>query len=164
MENTATLSKPATGCRLSNPTQPHFVGLAALRSLLTHEDIAASPERMDAVLDMISALLKDDSCRRVVQSFCRVRQACEPVCYLQLFRLRRWLEKEIVVRANGHEWLDLNLAFSDYRRIVQHYQRHAWEWDEECTASRWQDIPILFDWAEHAHAVQAAEMAAAVCA
>lgn len=133
---------PAIGSHEVN--HPHFLGLAHLRSLLTHEEVAASAERTDAVLDMISVLLQDGSARHAVQAFCKVRETCQPVCYMALFRLRRWLEQEVTVRVNHGGWRSLELSFANYQRLVQNLRREAWEWsDSEVPA---QHLEVRFSW------------------
>lgn len=114
----------------SEVNHPHFLGLAHLRSLLAYEEVAISTERTDAVLDMISALIQGGSARQAVQAFCKVRKVCQPACYMALFRLRRWLEQEVVVRVNHGTWNSLQLTFTDYRRFVQSLRREAWEWSD----------------------------------
>lgn len=123
---------------------PHFLGLAHLRSLLNHEEVAASSVRTDAVLDMISALLQGGAARQVVQAFCKVRETCQPVCYLALFRLRRWLEDQAEIRVNHGGWQSLELTFTNYRRLVQNYRREAWEWSDGSIPV--QDLEVRFSW------------------
>ncbi|TLD72819.1 hypothetical protein FEM03_01740 [Phragmitibacter flavus] len=123
---------------------PHFLGLAHLRSLLTHEEVAASSVRTDAVLDMISVLLQGGPARQAVQAFCTVRETCQPVCYLALFRLRRWLEDQAEIRVNHGGWQSLELTFTNYRRLVQNYRREAWEWSDGSVPV--QDLEVRFSW------------------
>lgn len=128
---TSQLNHPGSaGLGGSEVEHPHFLGLAHLRSLLAHEEVATSTERTDAVLDMISVLLQGGSARQAVQAFCKVRAVCQPVCYMALFRLRRWLEQEVTVRVNHGSWDTLRLSFTDYRRLVQNLRREAWEWSD----------------------------------
>ena len=131
--------------RLASPDHPRFVGLALLRSLLTHEDVASQPNRSDAVLDLIALLLRDAPAKQVVKAFCRVRQQCGDVCYLAIFRLRRWLEQQMVVKTTDGPWLSLDLSFKDFRRIEQHFRRHAWESGQD-EASSWNTEVIDFAW------------------
>jgi|GEM_PF-2481302 len=138
------------------PDQPHFLGLAHLRSLLSHDEVACSGERTDSVLDMISVLLQEGPARKTVQAFCHVREVCQPVCYLALFRLRRWLEQNIVIRVNHGHWHAMSLSFQNYRKLVQHYRREAWEWNEGETAM--QDMEVRFAWK---HEIMANEQASA---
>lgn len=131
--------------RLANPDHPRFVGLALLRSLLLHEDVASSPTRSDAVLDLIGLLLRDAPARQVVKAFCLLRQQCGSVCYLAIFRLRRWLEKEVVVKAGADAvWQPLELAFQTFPRMNQHYRRQVWE--RNLVTDSWEQIPVDFAW------------------
>lgn len=130
--------------RLANPDHPRFVGLALLRSLLLHEEVAGHSSRSDAVLDLIGLLLRDARAATVIRAFCRVRRACGSVCYLANFRLRRWLEQQMVVKAGSASWQPLSLAFGDLRRIEQHYRRLAWE--AEPDSCDWDSIPVSFAW------------------
>lgn len=123
---------------------PHFVGLAHLRSLLTHEDVVGSASRTDAILDMISVFLTGGSCRNAVQTFCRVRRECQEVCYLSLFRLRRWMESHVMVRVNHGDWQSLDLSFQDYRKVVQNYRRQFWEWQD--SAGEESSVEVRFAW------------------
>lgn len=145
MVSMPTLATPQLkASRLANPDHPRFVGLAQLRSVLAYEDVAKSPTRSDAVLDMIGLLLRDAPASSVVKAFCRVRSQCESVCYLAIFRLRRWLEKEIVVKTGEGSWQALSLAFPDFRRIEQAYRRQAWELEDE--SQDWQAVSVDFAW------------------
>jgi hypothetical protein len=130
--------------RLADPDHPRFVGLAILRSLLAHEEVASQPQRSDAVLDLIALLLRDAPASAVVRAFCRVRRHCAPVCYLAIFRFRRWLEQQIVVKAAAGSWQPLSLAFPDFRRIEQHYRRDAWE--AESDPQNWRAVCVDFAW------------------
>jgi hypothetical protein len=130
---------PTVGVR-----HPHFLGLAHLRSLLAHEEVAASSERTDAVLDMISVLLQGGAARQAVQAFCKVRETCQPVCYLALYRLRRWLESQAEIRVNHGGWQPLELNFKNYRRLVQNYRREAWEWSDGTVPA--QEFEVRFSW------------------
>jgi hypothetical protein len=130
--------------RLNNPDHPRFVGLALLRSLLLHEEVAADSRRTDTVLDLIALLLRDAPAASVVKSFCSVRRECEPVCYLAIFRLRRWLEEQIVVHCATGPWQPLSLAFQEYRRIEQDYRRQAWE--SALDSRDWNTVPVVFAW------------------
>jgi len=147
-----TLSSPIKAAPgLATAEHPYFVGLALLRSLLAHDEVAQDSRRSDAVLDMITILLRQGQAGAVVRAFSKVRQACGPVCYLAIFRLRRWLEQQVMVRAGEKDWEPVKLAFADYRRVVQGYQREAWEWDT--TAAHVSEVPVNFAWAgviEHA--------------
>lgn len=127
------------------PSHPFFVGLAHLRSLLAHEEVAESAERTDAVLDMISVLLHQRPAAQALRAFCAVRQSCEPACYLALYRLRRWLESQIAVRVGTGNWRPLDLRFRSHALVVKHYQREAWEWQEADAAPQvafaWSGLP-----------------------
>lgn len=138
------VSPPIKSPRLANPDHPRFVGLALLRSLLLHEEVATNATRSDAVLDLIGLLLRDAPAASVVKAFCRVRRICGPVCYLAIFRLRRWLEQQVVVKAGRSVWEGLSLAFGDIRRIEQHYRRQAWE--AQRMSCDWDNIPLSFAW------------------
>ena len=131
--------------RLASPDHPRFVGLALLRSLLTHEDVATQASRSDVVLDLIALLLRDAPAKQVVKAFCRVRRQCGAVCYLAIFRFRRWLEQQIVVKIAGGRWQPLDLSFQDFRRIEQHYRRHAWE-TRASEAVAWEAEVLDFAW------------------
>ena len=144
---------PTTSSQVSAPSQvtlgvrhPHFLGLAHLRSLLTHEEVATSAERTDAVLDMISVLLQNGPARQAIQAFCKVREVCQPVCYLALFRLRRWLEQAAEVRVDHGRWQSLELSFVNYRRMVQNYRRNAWEWSDADANVPVQNLEVRFSW------------------
>ena len=130
---------------LATASHPHFVGLALLRSLLGHEEVSQNARRSDAVLDMITVLLRQGQAKSVLKAFCQVRVACGPVCYLAIFRLRRWMEQEMMVKVGGNGWEPLKLAFADSRRVIQSYQRQAWEWD--ASGSKMDDISVTFAWA-----------------
>lgn len=131
--------------RLANSDHPRFVGLAQLRSFLLHEDVAGCSARADAVLDLIGLLLRDAPASLVVKAFCRVRRLCSSVCYLAVFRLRRWMEQQIVVKTVDAGWQSLTLAFHDLKRIEQHYRRAAWE--DTSIACDWNSLPVDFAWA-----------------
>ena len=130
--------------RLANPDHPRFVGLALLRSLLLHEEVATDATRSDAVLDLIGLLLRDAPAASVIRAFCKARRASDSICYLANFRLRRWLEQQMVVKAGRSGWQPLSLAFGDLRRIEQHYRRQAWE--AERMSCDWNTIPVSFAW------------------
>jgi hypothetical protein len=130
--------------RLADPDHPRFVGLAILRSLLAHEEVSSQPRRSDVVLDLIALLLRDAPASSVVRAFCQVRRHCGPVCYLAIFRLRRWLEQQIVAKSANGSWQPLTLAFPDFRRIEQHYRRDAWESESEPQA--WGTVSVDFAW------------------
>jgi len=130
---------------LATTSHPHFVGLALLRSLLAHDEVSQDARRSDAVLDMIAILLRQGQAKSVVSAFCQVRQACGSVCYLAIFRLRKWLEQQIMVKAGDGEWESVQLTFGDSRRVIQSYQRSAWEWDD--SGAKMEVIPVLFAWA-----------------
>lgn len=130
--------------RLADTNHPRFVGLALLRSLLAHHEVATHPKRSDAVLDLIGLLLRDAPASVVVRSFCLVRRHCAPVCYLAIFRFRRWMEQQIVVKAGAATWQPLSLAFEDPRRIEQHYRREAWE--SERGSASWETTPVHLAW------------------
>lgn len=130
--------------RVVSVGHPHFLGLAHLRSLLNHEEVSSSAIRTDAVLDMISVLLQEGPSRKAVEAFCRVRGVCQPVCYLALFRLRRWLEQAVLVRVNHGAWRNLDLSFQNYRNLVQNYRRQVWEWSDD--PSMPQQLEVRFAW------------------
>jgi len=123
--------------------QRHYACLAQLMSLLSHQEVASHPVRSDAALDMISCLRDDASPAKVLQAFCRLRQTCEPVCYLILFRLRRWLENEMCVTIGGAQ-LPLDLSFRTMSRVLQNYRRQQWEWSE--TNHSWRSLRPEFHW------------------
>lgn len=141
--------------RLASPDHPRFVGLALLRSLLTHEDVASQSIRSDAVLDLIGLLLRDAPARQVVKAFCKVRRHCGAVCYLAIFRFRRWLEQQIVAKTTASSWQTVDLSFQDFRRIEQHYRRQSWESDA-INESSWETCAVDFAWSVEAHS-EAAE-------
>ena len=107
-----------------------FTCVAQLRSLLSHGEVTADQQRSDAALDMISSLREEASPLRVLRAFCQVRRTCEPVCYLILFRLRRWLESQIVVKVAGGGIQALDLSFQSIERVTQEYRRRQWEWSD----------------------------------
>ena len=137
-----TPTQPSIG--IASTQHPHFVGLAQLRSLLAHEDVASDSAKSDAVLDMIAVLLRQGSARSVVEAFCRMRKVCGSICYMAQFRLRNWLEKQVMVRTGEAGWQPLALGFGDFRRIVQAYRHKEWEWQE--TAGSWSEIEVIFAW------------------
>ena len=132
--------------------QRHYTCLAQLRSLLTHQEVASNAVRSDAALDMISCLRDEASPTQVLQAFCRLRQTCEPVCYLILFRLRRWLESEMCVTIGEGAPQPLDLSFRTMNRIVQHYRRQQWEWSQ--SNHTWRSMRPEFHW-KHALANRA---------
>ena len=140
-------------------SHPQFVGMAHLRSLLSHDEVSNHPERTDAVLDVISLLLRESSAKKVVQAFCRARLLCEPVCYLALFRLRRWLEQQVTVKIDGEHAQALNLSFKSYRKMVQNYQREAWESSDESDAM--ENVYVSFQWNAEEKSIPALEISAA---
>jgi hypothetical protein len=73
-----------------------------------------------------------------------VRRACGSVCYLAIFRLRRWIEQQMLVMVGSAGWQPLSLAFGDSRRIEQHYRRLAWETAPD--SGDWETIPVSFAW------------------
>src|SRR5882757_1367932 len=93
------ISLPAP--KLATENHPYFVGLAHLRSLLLHEDIVQDEDKMNAVLDVIGLLLRRAPAQPVVKAFCRMRRICGSVCYLALYRLRRWVEGQIVLKVGN---------------------------------------------------------------
>ncbi len=129
---------------ISSTQHPHFVGLAQLWSLLAHEDVASDPVKSDAVLDMIAVLLRQGTARSAVEAFCRMKKVCGSVCYMAQFRLRNWLEKQIMVRTGDAGWQPLELGFGDFRRLVQACRHREWEWQE--TAGSWESIEVVFAW------------------
>jgi hypothetical protein len=137
-----TTTQPYIG--IASTQHPHFVGLAQLRSLLAHEDVASDSAKSDAVLDMIAVLLRQGTARSAVEAFCRLKKVCGSVCYMAQFRLRNWLEKQVMVCTGDASWQPLQLGFADFRRLVQAYRHKEWEWQE--TAGSWQDIEVLFVW------------------
>jgi hypothetical protein len=94
---------------------------------------------------MIGLLLRDAPAASVIRAFCRVRRRCSPVCYLAIFRLRRWLEQQVVVKTGNSGWHPLTLAFRDRERIEQHYRRSAWE--SSRAAGDWDTVTVDFAWA-----------------
>lgn len=141
-----TLGSPLSKCRrTATPDHPRFLGLAQLRSLLAHDEVVGNVLRSDAVLDLIGLLLRDAPALAVVRAFCRVRRLCGSVCYLAIFRLRRWLEEQIVVKSGRSSWQPVTLAFQDLGRIEQHYRRQAWELSPG--AGDWRAVPVVFAWA-----------------
>jgi hypothetical protein len=137
-----TTTLPSIG--IASTQHPHFVGLAQLRSLLAHEDVASDSAKSDAVLDMIAVLLRQGTARSAVEAFCRLKKVCGSVCYMAQFRLRNWLEKQVMVRTGDAGWQPLQLGFAEFRRLVQAYRHKEWEWQE--AAGSWQDIEVLFAW------------------
>jgi hypothetical protein len=147
--------------RLASPDHPRFVGLALLRSLLTHEDVASQSVRSDAVLDLIGLLLRDAPAQQVVKAFCKVRRHCGAVCYLAIFRFRRWLEQQIVAKTTTGTWHALDLSFQDFRRIEQHYRRQSWEAGSG-GESAWEGVAVDFAWNVEMHSEPAASATATV--
>jgi hypothetical protein len=142
---TMTLAPAApTRARRATPDHPRFVGLALLRSLLAHEEVCAHSRRSDAVLDLIALLLRDAPAASVVRAFCHLRQHCGPVCYLAIFRFRRWLEAQIVVGTAKSPWQPVSLAFHEHRLIEQHYRRLVWEAAPDICD--WDSLPVHFAW------------------
>lgn len=139
-----TLTTTQTSTSLASTQHPHFVGLAQLRSLLVHEDVASDSAKSDAVLDMIAILLRQGNARSAVEAFCRLKKVCGSVCYMAQFRLRNWLEKQVMVRTGDAGWQPLELGFGDFRRLVQAYRHKEWEWQE--TAGSWGEIEVVFAW------------------
>jgi hypothetical protein len=139
-----TFTTAQTSAGIASTQHPHFVGLAQLRSLLTHEDVATDPAKSDAVLDMIAVLLRQGTARSAVEAFCRIKKVCGSVCYMAQFRLRNWLEKQIMVRTGETGWHPLELGFGDFRRLLQACRRKEWEWQE--AAGSWESIEVLFAW------------------
>jgi hypothetical protein len=142
--NQMILTSTQTSTGIASTQHPHFVGLAQLRSLLAHEDVASDSVKSDAVLDMIAVLLRQGSARSAVEAFCRMKKVCGSVCYMAQFRLRNWLEKQVMVCTGNAGWQPLELGFSDFRRLLQAFRRREWEWQE--TAGSWQDIEVVFAW------------------
>jgi len=139
-----TLTTTQSSSGLASTQHPHFVGLAQLRSLLAHEDVASDSAKSDAVLDMIAVLLRQGNARNAVEAFCRLKKVCGSVCYMAQFRLRNWLEKQVMVRTGDAGWQPLELGFGDFRRLVQGYRHKEWEWQE--AAGSWEDIEVIFAW------------------
>lgn len=129
---------------LADTQHPHFVGLALLRSLLSHEDVATDSAKSDAVLDMITVLLRKGTAKGALETFYRMKKVCGPVCYLAQFRLRRWLEQQVMVRTGEAGWQQVVLGFGDYRRMVQACRRQEWENREDEGA--WDQIEVVFAW------------------
>jgi len=140
MQTTLSPSAP----KLANENHPYFVGLAHLRSLLVHEDIAHDEDKTNAVLDLIGLLLRQAPAQASVKAFCRMRQVCGSVCYLALYRLRRWLEAQIMVQVGGRDWQPLELKFDSFRRNRQDLCRADWESNLETTSP--QDVSVTFCW------------------
>lgn len=130
--------------KIATEDHPYFVGLALLRSLLTHEDIVRDEAKTNAVLDVIGLLLRQAPALPVVKAFCRMRRICGSVCYLALYRLRRWVEGQIVLKIGSHGWQPLELKFVDFRRMLQDYGRAEWESNLETTSP--QDLAVTFCW------------------
>jgi hypothetical protein len=123
---------------------PYFVGLALLRSLMTHEEVLNFPHRTDAALDMIALLQRQAPAQQVVQAFGNLRQALGPMCYMPVFRLRRWLEQQVRVQTLDGEWEPLQLTFTDFRRLVRRLQHRVWESRDDTLGVS--EIPVHFAW------------------
>ena len=137
-----TLSLPAP--KLATENHPYFVGLAHLRSLLLHEEIIGDEAKTDAVLDVIGLLLRQAPAGHVVKAFCRMRRVCGRACYLALYRLRRWMEGEIMVRVGTRAWQPLELKFVPFRKVTQDYSRAEWEANLEAESPT--EVPVIFCW------------------
>jgi len=129
---------------LATADHPHFVGLALLRSLLIHDEMVMHQSRADAVLDLVGLLLRQAPASRVVQSFCEVRELCGPVCYMAIFRLRRWFEGQIMVKIGQDDWQTLDLSFRNYQRLLRSHRRQCWEWQMDVQSI--DQIPVSFAW------------------
>ena len=121
-----------------------LVGIAQLRSLLLQPDIAAMPAHADAVLDVISLLQRGAPAVDVVRHVCLLRELVESICYLPVYRLRRWLETVVIVELPDGETVPLSLDFRNFSRVVQHYRRVAWEHDPEHRT--FDGISVIFRW------------------
>ena len=130
--------------KLANENHPYFVGLAHLRSLLIHEDIAHDEDKTDAVLDLIGLLLRQAPAQPTVKAFCRMRRVCGSACYLALYRLRRWLEGQIMVQVGQGDWQSLELKFDRYLRNLQDLRRADWERNLDATSP--EDVAVSFCW------------------
>ncbi len=140
-----TLSNPKLSPALANTQHPHFVGLALLRSLLGHEEVASDAAKSDAVLDMIAVLLRQGTAKAALETFYQMKRVCGPVCYLAQFRLRRWLEQQVRVCTGEGGWLPVELGFADFRRLVQDCRRKEWESHEDASVA-WEYIETVFAW------------------
>ena len=136
------VSNPAP--KLATENHPYFVGLAQLRSLLLHEDIARDEDKTDSVLDVIGLLLRQAPAQPVVRAFCRMRRICGSTCYLALYRLRRWLEGQIMLKVGDHAWQPLELKFTDFRRMMQDCVRAEWESNLEAASPA--EVAVTFCW------------------
>jgi len=130
--------------KLATENHPYFVGLAHLRSLLLHEEILGDEVKTDAVLDVIGLLLRQAPAGHVVKAFCRMRRVCGRACYLALYRLRRWMEGEIMVRVGYRAWQPLELKFVHFRKVIQDYSRAEWEANLESDSPS--EVPVIFCW------------------
>lgn len=138
------LTNPQHSPGLATTQHPHFVGLALLRSLLSHEDVASDSAKSDAVLDLIGLLMRQGTAKNVLEAFYRMKKVCGHVCYLSQFRLRRWLEQQIRVHTGDAGWQQVELGFPDFRRLIQTCRHREWEWREDATD--WEQIEVLFAW------------------
>lgn len=63
---------------------------------LLHVAAREHPQSLDLLLDLKSVLNQRQNAVETLRLFCIARQQLEEVFYLRLYRLRRWLEAQIV--------------------------------------------------------------------
>lgn len=124
--------------------RPFWVGIAFLHSLMGNEDIAKDPRKVDVVLDLMGLLNSEAAPQKVLRQFYKVRNLCESVAYLPMFRLRKYLESQVQVSVDGEVQGKVDLAFRQFRWMYEAYQQKGWEfseWNEDSS-----NIWVRFHW------------------
>ena len=117
---------------------------AQMQAVLAHPEVAADARCCDAAFDLLALLRGQGSVAEVARSFGALRQACGERCYLPLYRMRRWLERTIEVRAADGAWEAISLQDADFDRAVRRLRARAWEMDLAFAAP--DEVPVAIRW------------------
>jgi hypothetical protein len=96
--NTPPCSSAADACA---PANCHWRCALQVIDDLLGQPGAASGEEVDALLDLRWHLSKRTDAEVALRLFCELRRSMEQWHYLPFFRIRRWMENNIVVQVRG---------------------------------------------------------------
>ena len=139
----ALLEEPSV-CALAGESILLVAQEAQMQALLAHPEVAAEAACCDAAFDLLALLRGRGSVVEVARGFGALRQACGERCYLPLYRMRRWLERTIEVRAAGGAWEAVALQDADFDRAIRRLRARAWELDLAFAAP--EEVPVAIRW------------------
>ena len=102
-------------------------GRDTISTLLAEASISDIPGAYDTLLDFRSAVdAGDPDARHLLETFFALRTALENRFYLSTFRLRNWIESQVIIETRVEGEAPLPASMPDTRfRSLQHLERRA---------------------------------------